>query len=77
MTVLKDLDRFHLVMVTLDRLPQLKDRTAYLKQEMQDKLVEQKYYIKKNGLDMPEIRNWKCKICVSGYLHDSYRDAEM
>lgn len=59
MTVLKDLDRFHLVMVTLDRLPQLKDRTAYLKQEMQDKLVEQKYYIKKNGLDMPEIRNWK------------------
>ena len=61
MTVLNDLDRFHLVMDTLDRLPQLKDRTAYLKQEMQDKLVEHKYYIRKNGLDMPEIRNWKWK----------------
>ena len=61
MTVLNDLDRFHLVMDTLDRLPQLKDRCAYLKQEMQDKLVEHKYYIRKNGLDMPEIVNWKWK----------------
>jgi len=32
-----------------------------LKQEMQDKLVEHKYYIRKNGLDMPEVRNWKWK----------------
>lgn len=61
MTVLNDMDRFHLVMDTLDRLPQLKERTAYLKQEMQDKLVEHKYYIRKHGLDMPEIRNWKWK----------------
>ena len=62
MTVLNDMDRFHLVMDTLDRLPQLKERTAYLKQEMQDKLVEHKYYIRKHGLDMPEIRNWKWKV---------------
>jgi xylulose-5-phosphate/fructose-6-phosphate phosphoketolase len=61
MTVLNDLDRFHLVMDALDRLPQLKDRCDYLKQEMQDKLVEHKYYIRKNGLDMPEIKNWKWK----------------
>ena len=61
MTVLNDLDRFHLVMDTLDRLPQLKDRSAFLKQEMRDKLVEHKYYIRKNGLDMPEIKNWKWK----------------
>ena len=62
MTVLNDMDRFHLVMDTLDRLPQLKERTAYLKQEMQDKLVEHKYYIRKHGLDMPEIRNWKWEV---------------
>lgn len=61
MTVLNDMDRFHLVMDTLDRLPQIKERTAYLKQEMQDKLVEHKYYIRKHGLDMPEIKNWKWK----------------
>ena len=61
MTVLNDMDRFHLVIDTLDRLPQIKERTAYLKQEMQDKLVEHKYYIRKHGLDMPEIKNWKWK----------------
>ncbi len=62
MTVLNDLDRFHLVMDTLDRLPQLKDKTAYLKQELQDKLIEHKNYIRKHGLDMPEIRDWKWKV---------------
>jgi xylulose-5-phosphate/fructose-6-phosphate phosphoketolase len=59
MTVLNDLDRFHLVMDTLDRLPHLKNTTAYLKQELQDKLIEHKIYIRKNGMDMPEIRDWK------------------
>lgn len=61
MTVLNEIDRFHLVMDTLDRLPQLKDKTAYLKQEMQDKLIEHTNYIRKYGLDLPEIRNWKWK----------------
>ncbi|MET4081792.1 xylulose-5-phosphate/fructose-6-phosphate phosphoketolase [Pedobacter sp. UYP30] len=61
MTVLNQLDRFDLVQDVIDRLPQLKDKTAYLKQEMQDKLIEHKYYIRKNGLDMPEIRDWSWK----------------
>lgn len=59
MTVLNDLDRFHLVIDTLDRLPHLQNRTAYIKQEMQDKLVQHQYYIRENGLDLPEIRHWK------------------
>jgi xylulose-5-phosphate/fructose-6-phosphate phosphoketolase len=61
MTVLNDMDRFHLVQDVLDRLPNLGDEVAYLKQEMQDKLIEHNYFIRKNGLDMPEIRNWKWK----------------
>jgi xylulose-5-phosphate/fructose-6-phosphate phosphoketolase len=59
MTVLNDLDRFHLVMDTIDRLPQTGDRGIYLKQQLKDKLVEHKQYINKNGQDMPEIRNWE------------------
>jgi xylulose-5-phosphate/fructose-6-phosphate phosphoketolase len=59
MTVLNDMDRFHLVQDVLERLPQLSETAAYLKQEMQDKLVEHKCYIRENGMDLPEIRNWR------------------
>jgi xylulose-5-phosphate/fructose-6-phosphate phosphoketolase len=59
MTVLNETDRFHLVKDVLDRLPQLGGKSAYLKQEMQDKLVAHKQYIRQYGQDMPEIRNWK------------------
>jgi len=59
MTVLNDLDRFHLVMDAIDRLPQTGDKGAYLKQQLEDKLVEHRQYIDKYGEDMPEIRNWK------------------
>jgi xylulose-5-phosphate/fructose-6-phosphate phosphoketolase len=59
MTVLNNVDRFHLVIDTIDRLPQLGTRGVYLKQEMEKKLVEHRQYIDINGVDMPEIRNWK------------------
>jgi len=61
MTVLNDMDRFHLVMDVIDRLPQLQGRADYLKQEMQDKLIAHRQYICQHGEDMPEIRNWKWK----------------
>jgi xylulose-5-phosphate/fructose-6-phosphate phosphoketolase len=61
MTVLNEMDRFHLVQDVLDRLPQRAGNTAYLKQEMQDKLVTHKYYIRENGIDMPEVKDWKWK----------------
>jgi xylulose-5-phosphate/fructose-6-phosphate phosphoketolase len=59
MTVLNDLDRFHLVMDTIDRLPQTGKKGIALKKKLQAKLIEHKKYIDKNGQDMPEIRNWK------------------
>jgi xylulose-5-phosphate/fructose-6-phosphate phosphoketolase len=59
MTVLNDLDRFHLVMDTIDRLPQTGKEGIALKKKLQAKLIEHKKYIDKNGQDMPEIRNWK------------------
>ena len=62
MTVLNDMDRFHLVMDTIDRLPQTGDAGSRLKQILWDKLVEHRQYIDANGQDMPEIRNWRWTV---------------
>ena len=59
MTVLNELDRFHLVMDTIDRLRQTGDKGVYLKQQLKDKLIEHRQYINKHGQDMTEIHNWK------------------
>lgn len=59
MTVLNEMDRFHLVIDALNRLPQLKDKSSYLKQEMEEQLIRHKLFIREHGIDMPEIMNWK------------------
>ncbi len=58
MVVLNDLDRYHLVMDVIDRVPGLAVKAAYLRQQMRDKRIEHKHYIHEHGEDMPEIRNW-------------------
>ncbi len=59
MVVMNDLDRFHLVMDVIDRVPHLGPTAAYVKQELFEKLVEHKHYISEHGEDMPEVRDWK------------------
>jgi xylulose-5-phosphate/fructose-6-phosphate phosphoketolase len=59
MVVLNDLDRFHLVMDVIDRVPKLESVGAHMMQEMRDKRFEHKRYVAEHGEDMPEIRDWK------------------
>jgi xylulose-5-phosphate/fructose-6-phosphate phosphoketolase len=59
MTVMNDLDRFHLFGDAIDRLPQLGSRAAYARQFIRDRLFEHTQYITACGEDLPAIRNWK------------------
>jgi xylulose-5-phosphate/fructose-6-phosphate phosphoketolase len=59
MTVLNDLDRFHLAGDVIDRVPRLQRVGAHFKQFLRNKLVEHRQYICEHGDDMPEIRDWK------------------
>jgi xylulose-5-phosphate/fructose-6-phosphate phosphoketolase len=58
MTVLNDLDRFHLAADVVDRVPRLQKVGAHFKQFLRDKLTNHKEYIMEYGDDMPEIKNW-------------------
>jgi xylulose-5-phosphate/fructose-6-phosphate phosphoketolase len=59
MVVLNDLDRFHLVMDVLDRVPLPEDRAKAVRAEMRDRLEAHRAYISRHGIDMPEIENWR------------------
>ena len=59
MVVMNEVDRFHLAMDAIDRVPRLKDQAVYLKQALHNKLIDHKQYISTYGEDMPEIQNWK------------------
>jgi len=58
MTVLNDMDRFHLVSVVADRVPKLHGKAAHIRQAMQKKRIEHSAYIRQYGDDMPEIKHW-------------------
>ena len=58
MTVLNDLDRFHLAGDVIDRVPGVAERAATAKRFLRDKLAEHHRYIRHYGQDLPEIRNW-------------------
>ncbi|MEV4847535.1 phosphoketolase family protein [Micromonospora matsumotoense] len=58
MLVVNDMDRFHLVMDVIDRVPGLGRKAAVLRQQMVDKRAEHRAYVRRTGEDLPEIRDW-------------------
>jgi xylulose-5-phosphate/fructose-6-phosphate phosphoketolase len=58
MVVLNELDRFHLAIEVIERVPGLSSTAAHVKQGFRDKLIEHKKYICEHGEDMPEIQGW-------------------
>ena len=61
MTVLNDMDRFHLAMDAIERLPQTGEKGARVKSMLAEKLREHRRYITTHGEDMPEVRGWTWK----------------
>lgn len=59
MVVLNDLDRFHLVLDVIERVPHLRAAAANLEQKMRNKLIHHKQYIEEHGEDLAEVKNWK------------------
>jgi len=58
MVMLNDLDRYHLVMDVIDRLPGLGVRAAHLRQRMVDERLLHRAYTREHGEDPPDIQRW-------------------
>ena len=58
MVMLNDLDRFHLVVDVIDRVPGLAEQAAWLRQEMLDSRLRSRAWTREYGEDHPDIRNW-------------------
>lgn len=59
MRVQNEIDRYHLVINVMKKLPSLGTKANYIIQQMNNKLIDHKHYIEDYGIDMPEVREWK------------------
>jgi len=59
MTVLNEIDRYHLAGDVVDRVPRLRNIGGHFMQHLRNRLIDHKLYIRQFGQDMPEIQNWK------------------
>ena len=59
MCVLNQIDRYNLAIDVIDRVPRLQKTSAHFREELKNKLIEHRQYVRTNGQDLPEIRNWQ------------------
>jgi xylulose-5-phosphate/fructose-6-phosphate phosphoketolase len=69
MTVLNDLDRFHLARDVIDRVPRLRGIAGHVQQLLRDKLVEHRRYVRQHGEDLPEVRDWRWRSTDQAERH--------
>ena len=58
MVMLNDLDRFHLVIDVIDRVPGLGSRAGHIRQRMVDERLRHRQYTRDHGEDEPDVRDW-------------------
>jgi xylulose-5-phosphate/fructose-6-phosphate phosphoketolase len=58
MVMLNDLDRFHLVVDVIDRVPGLAERASHLRQEMAEERLRCRAWTREHGEDRPDVRDW-------------------
>ncbi len=82
MAMMNDIDRFHLVMDVIDRVPHLGTRAASLRQRLSDQRLAARRYARVHGADLPEVANWvwpdagaETRAAVAG-AHDTGGDNE-
>jgi xylulose-5-phosphate/fructose-6-phosphate phosphoketolase len=66
MVVMNDMDRFHLVMDVIDRVPGLGNTAAWLRQDMVDTRARHHVYVREHGEDLPEVRDWAWGAAAAG-----------
>jgi xylulose-5-phosphate/fructose-6-phosphate phosphoketolase len=59
MTVLNELDRFHLAIEAIERVPGLKEKAGHVVETLRGRLAAHHDYVREHGEDMPEVRDWK------------------
>ena len=59
MTVLNQVDRFSLAIDVIDRVPRLSGVAGHAREQLKNKLIEHRRYVRTHGEDMPEVRNWQ------------------
>ncbi|GAA4382790.1 hypothetical protein GCM10023152_33040 [Agromyces bauzanensis] len=65
MCVLNELDRFHLALDVIDRVPRLRDASAHVREKLRNDLIRHSIYIREHGQDMPEILDWVWNAATS------------
>ena len=66
MVMLNDLDRFHLVMDVIDRVPGLGETAADVRQRMVDQRLRARAYTREHGEDHPDVTGWRWSSAPAG-----------